>query len=87
MMVSDYYIKRLEAENKNLYKLLDLYKRERDRFKHNKPEMTGAYFLSGGHGLKDDNMMPQFVEICPAYGCGWTMIYEDSGRIISYEGS
>ena len=87
MMVSDYYIKRLEAENKNLYKLLDLYKRERDRFKHNKPEMTGEYFLSGGHGLKDDNQMPQFVEICPAYGCGWTMIYEDSGRIISYEGS
>jgi hypothetical protein len=87
MMVSDYYIKRLEAENKNLYKLLDLYKRERDRFKHNKPEMTGEYFLSGGHGLKDDNQMPQFVEICPAYGCGWTMIYEDSGRIITYEGS
>jgi len=87
MMVSDYYIKRLEVENKNLHKLLDLYERERDRFKHNKPEMTGAYFLSGGHGLKDDNMMPQFVEICPAYGCGWTMIYEDSGRIISYEGS
>ena len=87
MMVSDYYIKRLEAENKNLYKLRDLYKRERDRFKHNKPEMTGAYFLSGGHGLKDDNQMPQFVEICPAYGCGWTMIYEDSGRIITYEGS
>ena len=85
MMVSDYYLKRLEAENKNLYKLLDLYKRERDRFKHNKPEMTGEYFLSGGHGLKDDNQMPQFVEICPAYGCGWTMIYEDSGRIISYE--
>ncbi len=49
--------------------------------------MTGAYFLSGGHGLKDDNQMPQFVEICPAYGCGWTMIYEDSGRIITYEGS
>ena len=49
--------------------------------------MTGEYFLSGGHGLKDDNMMSQFVEIFPAYGCGWTMIYEDSGRIITYEGS
>ena len=87
MMVSDYYIKRLEAENKNLHKLLDLYERERDRFRHNKPEMTGAYFLSGGHGLKDDNQMPQFVEICPAYGCGWVKIYEDTGRTISYEGS
>ena len=80
-------IERLEAENKKLHRLLDLYERERDRFRHNKPEMTGAYFLSGGHGLKDDNQMPQFVEICPAYGCAWTMIYEDSGRTVSYEGS
>ncbi len=44
--------------------------------------MTGAYFLSGGHGLKDDNQMPQFVEICPAYGCGWTMIYEDPDELL-----
>jgi hypothetical protein len=70
-----------------LRKALNLYERERDRFKHAKPEMTGAYFLAGGHGPKDDNQMPQFVEICPAYGAGWVMIYEDTGRTISYEGS
>ena len=42
---------------------------------------------SGGHGPKDDNQMPQFVEVVPAYGCAWSMIYEDTGRTISYEGS
>ena len=80
-------IEMLEAENKNLRKALDIYERERNRFKHAKPEMTGEYFLAGGHGPKDDNQMPQFVEICPAYGVGWVMIYEDTGRTISYEGS
>jgi hypothetical protein len=70
-----------------LRKALDLYERERARFRHAHPEMTGEYFLAGGHGPKDDNLMPQFVEICPAYGVGWTMIYEDTGRKISYEGS
>ena len=80
-------IDELEAENAKLKKALDIYQRERDRFKHAKPEITGAYFLTGGHGPKDDNMMPQFVEICPAYGVGWTKVYEDTGRVIMYEGS
>ena len=80
-------LEELEAENEKLRKGLEIYERERNRFKHAKPEMSGAYFLSGGHGPKDDNQMPQFVEIVPACGCGWSMIYEDTGRIISYEGS
>ena len=80
-------IDELEAENEKLRKALDLYERERNRFKHAKPEMTGEYFLAGGNGPKDNNQMPQFVEICPAYGAGWVMIYEDTGRTISYEGS
>ena len=80
-------IEELEAENETLRKALEIYQRERDRYKHATPEMTGAYFLTGGHGPKDDNQMPQFVEVVPAYGCGWSMIYEDTGRTISYEGS
>ena len=80
-------IEELEAENETLRKGLEIYARERDRYKHATPEMSGAYFLTGGHGPLDDNSMPQFVEIVPAYGCGWSMIYEDTGRTISYEGS
>jgi len=80
-------ITELEAENEKLRKALEIYKRERERFKHSNPEMTGAYFLSGGYGETDDNMLPQFVRIVPAYGCAWEQVYEKTDKTISYEGS
>ena len=80
-------IEMLEAENEKLRKALEIYERERIRFRHTKPEITGEFFIAGYHGPKDDNVMPQFIEVCPAYGCAWVMIYEDTGRTISHEGS
>ena len=77
----------LAVTNEKFRKALDIYERERIRFRHAKPEMTGEFFIAGYHGPKDDNVMPQFIEVCPAYGVGWVMIYEDTGRKISYEGS
>ena len=77
----------LIVENEKLRKALEIYERERIRFRHAKPEMSGEFFIAGYHGPKDDNLMPQFIEVCPAYGVGWVMIYEDTGRKISYEGS
>jgi hypothetical protein len=70
-----------------LNKTIGIYERERARFRHSKPEITGAYFLAGGYGDKDDNMLPQFVTICPAYGCAWVQVYEKTERTITYEGS
>jgi len=81
------FIHELQARVKTLELALAAYERERNRFKHSKPEITGAYFLSGGYGPKNANSLPQFVEICPAYGCSWVQVYEDTGRTISYEGS
>ena len=80
-------IDELEHEVKTLRKGLEIYERERNRYKHAYPEKTGAYFLAGGYGDKDDNYLPQFVEIVPAYGCGWSQVYEKTDRTISYEGS
>lgn len=77
----------LQQTVNKLYKALEIYKRERDRFKHNNPEITGAYFLAGGYGNVDDNQLPEYVEIVPAYGCGWSQVYEKIERTISYEGS
>lgn len=77
----------LVSENEKLTKALEIYERERNRFKHNKPEITGAYFLTGGHGVCDDNLLPEFVRICPAYGCAWEQIYRKTNETISYEGS
>lgn len=80
-------IEELKAENEKLCKALELYERERERFRHAKPEITGEYFLAGGHGDIDSNMLPQFVRICPAYGAGWEQIYEKIDKTINYEGS
>lgn len=72
---------------RNVYKALDIYKRERERFRHSKPEITGEYFLAGGYGEKDQNMLPEFVRIVPAYGCAWEQVYVKTDKTISYEGS
>lgn len=72
---------------KSLEKLLEIYERERERFRHTKPELTGAYFLTGGYGETDSNELPQFVRICPAYGCAWEQVYEKIDKTITYEGS
>ena len=62
------YIRKLE-------KSLELYERERIRFRHAKPEMTGAYFISGEGGNKDSNCLPEHIWVCPAYGCDWSQRY------------
>lgn len=77
----------LEEENRKLRKALELYERERERFKHSYPEMTGAYFLTGGHGDVDNNQLPEYVRICPAYGCAWEQVYVKTDRTITYEGT
>lgn len=71
----------------SLERALQLYERERARFRHANPEITGQYFLSGGHGETDENDLPKFVRICPAYGCAWEQIYERTDKTVSYEGS
>lgn len=70
-----------------LEKALELYNRERERFRHTYPEITGQFFLSGGHGDVDDNRLPEYVRICPAYGCAWEQLYVKTENTISYEGS
>lgn len=76
----------IEDANK-FSKVLKVYERERERFRHTNPEMTGAYFLSGGHGYVDENQLPQYVRIVPAYGCAWEQVYEKTNKTITYEGS
>ena len=78
---------RLRKDNDKLKKGLELYERERERFKHNYPEITGAYFLTGGQGDVDSNHLPEYVRICPAYGCAWEQLYVKAERTITYEGS
>lgn len=61
---------------KKLERALEIYSEERKRFAHATPEMTGMYFLAGGFGETDRNLLPEYVRICPAYGADWTQTYK-----------
>ena len=65
-----------------LERALILYEAERTRFRHAKPEYTGAYFISGAHGVRDDNCLPEYIHVCPAYGADWSQIYVRTDRTV-----
>ena len=40
-----------------------------------------TWFVAGAIGEVDKNGLPKMIEICPAYGCDWTQIYERTDHI------
>jgi hypothetical protein len=51
------------------------------------PENSGHYFICGELGNKDNNGLPDKIEICPAYGCDFSVVYEKTDRVIGRMGS
>ena len=51
------------------------------------PEKSGHYFISYELGNKDNNGLPDKIEICPAYGCDFSVVYEKTDRVIGGMGS
>ena len=51
------------------------------------PENSGHYFICGELGNKDNNGLPDKIEICPAYGCDFSVVYEKTDRVIGGMGS
>jgi hypothetical protein len=49
--------------------------------------LPDTWFVSGESGQKDQNGLPDRIEVCPAYGVGWSQVYEKTERTISTEGS
>jgi len=46
-----------------------------------------TYFICGEIGEKDQNGLPKYIQICPAYGLDWSHIYERTDRTIGGMGS
>ena len=46
-----------------------------------------TFFIAGFIGEKDQNGLPKYIEVCPAYGVDWTHIYERTDRTIGGMGS
>jgi len=45
-----------------------LYQKLLKIWKHSSPEKTGAYFICGEAGEKDDLGLPEYIHVCPSYG-------------------
>jgi hypothetical protein len=63
------YIEYLEKKLKLLEKMDML-------MKTSYPEQTGHYFISGELGEKDDSGLPEYIQVVPAYGVDWHMLYK-----------
>ncbi len=46
-----------------------------------------TYFVCGESGSKDQNGLPEYIEVCPAYGVDWTQLYQRTDRTIGGMGS
>lgn len=49
--------------------------------------LPNTWFVCGEMGEKDSNGLPQYIDVCPAYGVGWYQVYEKTDRSVSTEGS
>lgn len=38
--------------------------------------LPNTWFVCGEYGMKDQNGLPKFIQVCPAYGVDWSQVYE-----------
>lgn len=50
-------------------------------------EWPDHWFAWHGYGERDQNNLPKYIEVVPAYGVDWTQVYERTDRTIGGMGS
>jgi hypothetical protein len=50
-------------------------------------QLPDTWFVCGELGEKDQNNLPKYIEVCPAYGADWSQVYERTDRTIGGMGS
>lgn len=50
-------------------------------------QFPNTWFAWHGYGPRDQNGLPQYIEVVPAYGVDWTQVYEKTDRSIGGMGS
>jgi len=50
-------------------------------------KLPDTWFVCGELGEKDQNNLPKYIEVCPAYGVDWSQLYERTDRTIGGMGS
>lgn len=69
------YIKELEEKVQKLERANEVYERLHKKIMHEHPEKSGAYFICGEAGEKDDFDVPEKILICPQYGADGFYVY------------
>jgi hypothetical protein len=46
-----------------------------------------TWFVHTAHGEVDENGLPQYIDVVPAYGCDWSQVYERTKKTIGGMGS
>jgi hypothetical protein len=77
-------IEQLKLQVAKLTAALAAYSQERTRFAHSVPEYSGTYFIAGSSGDVDEHRLPEYIEVCPAYGADWTKLYARTTVKCSY---
>lgn len=63
-----------------LEKKLKLFEKVDTYLKTSYPDKSGHFFIAGKLGSVDQNLLPEELLICPAYGCDWMQIYKRTER-------
>jgi hypothetical protein len=50
-------------------------------------KLPDTWFVCGELGEKDQNNLPKYIEVCPAYGADWSQVYERTDHTIGGMGS
>ena len=57
----------------------------RNAYKTLKPflaeHFANQYFMSGFAGAVDENGLPEYILVCPAYGVDWVMSYKRTNEV------
>ena len=50
-------------------------------------QFPNTWYVAGGYGEKDQNNLPKYIEVVPAWGVDWSHVYERTDRTIGGMGS
>lgn len=78
----------IDAAANELEEILDLLAKQQKIIHRIYAErFPNTWFVCGEHGEKDQNNLPKYIEVCPAYGVDWSHVYERTDRTIGGMGS
>ena len=53
----------------------ELFQQLKTIWKHSVPEQSGAYFICGSGGEKDEHGLPEVIMVCPSAGLDYSVAY------------